>query len=369
MNELKALSQCLLSMGLIYKITSPNGKSYIGQTTRTFEKRVTEHKNPNSRCPVISRAVSKYGPDNMRYVIIENDIPSLEQLNIREKYWIEYYDTFKNGYNLTSGGDGTPGLIPTDAQIKKTRDTLNSQKIERDGFMGSITVNNGLYLPKYGDNILSYGYFKTREEAVELLKKYTEDPIGFIKPGIASRHRGSGCIQKCFNKWRVTLNSTDLGSYNTEEEAEHAIENYCKDPDNFVKSIVNKRANNSGGVSLNKQTNKWEATSVTNSRDNKGKFLGSYNTKEEAEQGVKNHCKDPDNFMKPGKSKRPRGTGSVSFEKNKNLWRLQYKGKRIGHSKTKFEGEMILETILKLPQIFIWCEIGLPISYKMNASR
>ena len=28
-------------------------------------------------------------------------------LNIREKYWIKYYDSFgNNGYNLTIGGDG-----------------------------------------------------------------------------------------------------------------------------------------------------------------------------------------------------------------------------------------------------------------------
>ena len=337
-------------MGLIYKITAPNGKSYIGQTVRSFEKRVAEHKSPTSRCLFIARAISKYGPDNMSYEIIENDIPSLEQLNIRERYWIEYYETFKNGYNLTSGGDGTPGLKPTDEQIRKTRDTLNSKKIERDGFMGSITVNNGLYLPKYGDNILSYGYFKTREEAVELLKKYTEDPVGFIKPGIAYRHRGSGSIQKSFNKWRVTLNSKDLGSYNTEEEAEQAIENYCKDPDNFVKPIVNKRDNNSGGVSFNKKINKWGAVSVTHSRDNKGIFLGSYNTKEEAEQAIENHCKDPDNFVKPGKSKRPSGTGSISFEKNRvdgNNWRVVYKGKRIGRCKTKDEGELIIDDYLK----------------------
>jgi len=27
-------------------------------------------------------------------------------INEREKYWIEFYDSYLNGYNLTSGGDG-----------------------------------------------------------------------------------------------------------------------------------------------------------------------------------------------------------------------------------------------------------------------
>lgn len=26
----------------------------------------------------------------------------------REQYWIQFYDTFKNGYNATKGGDGKP---------------------------------------------------------------------------------------------------------------------------------------------------------------------------------------------------------------------------------------------------------------------
>ena len=32
-------------MGLIYKATFSNGKSYIGQTTQTLQKRKQQHKN------------------------------------------------------------------------------------------------------------------------------------------------------------------------------------------------------------------------------------------------------------------------------------------------------------------------------------
>lgn len=34
-------------------------------------------------------------------MIEETDIPEE-----REKYWIEYFDSFRNGYNATMGGDG-----------------------------------------------------------------------------------------------------------------------------------------------------------------------------------------------------------------------------------------------------------------------
>ena len=30
----------------------------------------------------------------------------IEQLAEREKYWIDYYDTYNNGYNATRGGEG-----------------------------------------------------------------------------------------------------------------------------------------------------------------------------------------------------------------------------------------------------------------------
>ena len=48
----------------------------------------------------------KYGIENFTFSVIEEC--SQEQLNEREIYWIEYYDTYKNGYNSTLGGYNTP---------------------------------------------------------------------------------------------------------------------------------------------------------------------------------------------------------------------------------------------------------------------
>ena len=46
----------------------------------------------------------KHGIKNFKIETIEKNIP-VSDLNAREKYWIEYYDTFNNGYNSTTGGD------------------------------------------------------------------------------------------------------------------------------------------------------------------------------------------------------------------------------------------------------------------------
>ena len=56
----------------------------------------------------IHRAILKYGKENFTVEVIEETDST--KLNDREKYWIEYYSSFKFGYNATTGGDGCPYL-------------------------------------------------------------------------------------------------------------------------------------------------------------------------------------------------------------------------------------------------------------------
>ena len=90
----------------IYKITNKiNGHSYIGQSVN-IQKRLNKHRNYNeedSHYPLY-RAIAKYGIENFSLEVIEEC--SIDNLDEREVYWIQYYDTFKNGYNQTAGGQG-----------------------------------------------------------------------------------------------------------------------------------------------------------------------------------------------------------------------------------------------------------------------
>src|SRR6056300_1557421 len=97
------IKECMGRKGIIYKITSPSGKVYVGQTIRSFEKRMREHKQTYSGCTLLKSAIDKY-KDQMKYEIIEKDVPQ-EQLDEREIYWIKELNSLvPNGYNLTSGG-------------------------------------------------------------------------------------------------------------------------------------------------------------------------------------------------------------------------------------------------------------------------
>lgn len=95
-------------MAYIYKITNDiNGKIYIGKTEFTIEKRWKEHcqdfnKDRNKKRPLYS-AMRKYGIEHFHI----EEVEETSEPEKREKYWIEYYGSFKNGYNATIGGDGT----------------------------------------------------------------------------------------------------------------------------------------------------------------------------------------------------------------------------------------------------------------------
>ena len=95
-------------MSYIYKIYNDiNDKIYIGKTNYSLEKRFQEHirdsrKNQENR--PLYNAMNKYGVEHFKIEQIEEcDIQVVDE---REKYWIEFLQTFKYGYNATLGGDG-----------------------------------------------------------------------------------------------------------------------------------------------------------------------------------------------------------------------------------------------------------------------
>lgn len=81
----------------IYKITSPSGKVYIGQSTK-IENRWTHYRFADcGDQPKLYNSFMKYGVDSHEFVVIEEcDISSL---NERERHWQEYYNVVKNGLN------------------------------------------------------------------------------------------------------------------------------------------------------------------------------------------------------------------------------------------------------------------------------
>ena len=90
----------------IYKVTNKiNGKVYIGQSV-DIGRRWREHMTTKDDI-YFHKAIQKYGVENFEWEVIERC--KKKDLDAREIYWIEYYDSFNKGYNCTKGGDGNSG--------------------------------------------------------------------------------------------------------------------------------------------------------------------------------------------------------------------------------------------------------------------
>ena len=98
--------------GTIYKIQNNiNNKIYIGLTTRNVNIRWEEHKKAALSDAEefenihLYNGMRKYGLNNFSFSIIETNIIDFNILNEREKYWIAFYNSYQNGYNMNMGGN------------------------------------------------------------------------------------------------------------------------------------------------------------------------------------------------------------------------------------------------------------------------
>ena len=112
----------------IYKITNPNNKVYIGQSIN-IQKRFNEYKNLNNckRQTILYRSFLKYGVDNHTFEIIEEC--DFEQLNIRERYYQEFYETIsKNGLNCFYTKTNEKPKIICDKTLLKMKESKQGEK-------------------------------------------------------------------------------------------------------------------------------------------------------------------------------------------------------------------------------------------------
>ena len=85
--------------------------------------------------------------ENMKYDVIEENIPLEQLVNDRETYWINELNTLSpNGYNLKTGG-----RRPTFSEETKERlrEVHRTRKLEKDGYLGHVhLVNKNRFMPR-----------------------------------------------------------------------------------------------------------------------------------------------------------------------------------------------------------------------------
>ena len=142
--------------GWVYCVTCKvNGKVYVGQTIKSVRSRWRDHLKAMERNDTkFYHAINKYGEDQFEVSILEEVvcIDKFElkaKLNEKERFWIEFLNSKKNGYNSTTGGDGVVGYNHSEEtkerlrQIAKTQ-ILHENMIKAQKKKGCVAWNKGV---------------------------------------------------------------------------------------------------------------------------------------------------------------------------------------------------------------------------------
>ena len=115
-----------MSSWIVYRHTCPSGNVYIGITTKSPEKRYGKDGNGYKNCPVFKRAIKKYGWNNIKHEVLFSNL-SEEKAKELEINLIRHYKGLGISYNVTDGGDGALGRIPSET----TRALMRARKINK----------------------------------------------------------------------------------------------------------------------------------------------------------------------------------------------------------------------------------------------
>jgi group I intron endonuclease len=120
-------------IGYIYYLKSPSDKFYIGQTIN-INNRWNKYKcirKELCRQPHLFNSLKKYGPENFEYEILDICYDQ-EELDDAEKYWIRYYNSVENGYNIRNGGKNGRGMTESGRKILSEKSKLQWKTMSQE---------------------------------------------------------------------------------------------------------------------------------------------------------------------------------------------------------------------------------------------
>ena len=224
---------------IIYLIKNKvNGKCYVGQTQKekgfdyryycsgegiervyNYHKSLREHNRSYNEH--LLRSIEKYGFKAFEVIKYLDYAFSLEELNIKEKVYIQLYNSLKNGYNETLGGEGTEGR----PHSEETRQKISEA---RKGKHHSEETRQKISEANKGDNHPMYGKYHTEEtkQKMSKIKKGENNPMHGnhhseevkqkIREGNKGKHLSNETKQK-ISEAKKGENNPMYGNHHSEE--------------------------------------------------------------------------------------------------------------------------------------------------------
>lgn len=127
----------------IYKITSPSGKIYIGESVDIDQRWSRYRRLGCKQQRKLYNSLKKYGVDAHIFEVVEEC--ELEDLKKRERYWQEYYDVCsEKGLNLLLTSTDELKRTLSKESIEKMKKTFKERKI-------SVGENNNMFGKKHSE--------------------------------------------------------------------------------------------------------------------------------------------------------------------------------------------------------------------------
>lgn len=199
--------------GIIYKIENVvTHHIYIGQTThpKGFDGRyyykgngiervynyLKSKKNHNERYNIhLLRSIEKYGFDAFVVDKVFDTASSMDELNEKETYYIKKFDSYKNGFNMSYGGDSSPGFKRPSG--KNCPNSKRVCQISLDGELIKIwdcatDVEKEIHINQTSISMVCKGKIKTAGGFVWVLEKDYNPNNNYKRiPQIKDRGRGT----------------------------------------------------------------------------------------------------------------------------------------------------------------------------------
>lgn len=264
--------------GIIYKWTcNVNGKSYIGQTTNEIKREKSFLNEKESYAGAkIDNARKKYGlaEGTWTKTVLKRlwckdgkEDELRERLNYWERYYVVLFNTVKEGYNMTDGGDGKFSTEVLQEMSRKGKELWNNLSEEEKEKWKNKSKNYWYSLNKkekeklIGKSKIKYKEWCNSLSEEELIKK-RKASLGTYRGHHIKRNLNSSKINKGRNhteEFKEKLRkknkekpivtsaktvekytkdkSTLLETFNTIIDASKSV---CVNPDTFSKNIKNK---------------------------------------------------------------------------------------------------------------------------------
>ena len=189
-------------MFCVYKHTAPNGKVYIGITSKEPKKRwANGHGYKNN--PHFYRAIQKYGWENFEHEILYEGLTE-GQANIIEQMMISSYKSTKRnkGYNISIGGGAMTGRKHSEETKTKMSEKAKGRKVWCEGLKMSEEYRKRLSESHKGIKQSK----ETIRKRAEKLKGHKVNKEALEKPVI-----------------KMTLSGEYIASYNSLTQAAQSI--------------------------------------------------------------------------------------------------------------------------------------------------